>query len=62
MDLADAQWGDVPGRYPSYQTCHPYFQEWCRDGALRRILQALAKDLYLGFLWLGSICTFLRHF
>jgi transposase len=41
-----AQWADLPGRYPSYQTCHRYFQEWCRDGTLKRILHALAEDLY----------------
>jgi transposase len=40
-----AQWWDMPGRYPPYQTCHRYFQEWCRDGTLRRILHALAKGL-----------------
>ena len=41
-----AQWADMPGRYPPYQTCHRYFQEWCRDGTLKRILHALAEDLY----------------
>ena len=41
-----AQWGDMPDRYPPYQTCHRYFQEWCRDGTLKRILHALAEDLY----------------
>lgn len=41
-----AQWADVPDRYPPYQTCHRYFQQWCRDGTLERILHALAQDLY----------------
>jgi transposase len=41
-----AQWADMPARYPPYQTCHRYFQEWCRDGTLERILHALAEDLY----------------
>ena len=41
-----AQWADLPDRYPPYQTCHRYFQEWCRDGTLERILHALAEDLY----------------
>ena len=41
-----AQWADLPDRYPPYQTCHRYFQEWCRDGTLMRILHALAEDLY----------------
>ena len=41
-----AQWADLPDRYPPYQTCHRYFQEWSRDGPLKRILHALAEDLY----------------
>ena len=23
-----AQWREMPGRYPPYQTCHRYFQRW----------------------------------
>ena len=41
-----AQWADLPDRYPPYQTCHRYFQQWSRDGTLTRILHALAQDLY----------------
>lgn len=41
-----AQWADLPDRYPPYQTCHRYFQEWSRDGTVKRILHALAEDLY----------------
>ena len=41
-----AQWADLPDRYPPYQTCHRYFQEWSQDGTLKRILHALAEDLY----------------
>ncbi len=41
-----AQWAELPDRYPPYQTCHRYFQEWSRDGTLDRILEALAEDLY----------------
>ena len=41
-----AQWADLPDRYPPYQTCHRYFQQWTRAGTLRRILRALAEDLY----------------
>ena len=41
-----AQWADLPDRYPPYQTCHRYFQQWCRDGTLKRLLHALARDLY----------------
>ena len=41
-----AQWADLPDRYPPYQTCHRYFQQWTRDGTLTRILRALAEDLH----------------
>ena len=41
-----AQWADLPGRYPPYQTCHRYFQQWSRDGTLKRLFHALARDLY----------------
>jgi transposase len=41
-----ARWQELPGRYPPYQTCHRYFQEWSRNGTLKRILHALAEDLY----------------
>ncbi len=40
-----AQWADLPGRYPPYQTCHRRFQRWVRDRTLERILEALASDL-----------------
>ena len=41
-----APWKDLPDRYPSYQTCHRRFQQWSRDGTLKRTLHALAEDLY----------------
>ncbi len=41
-----APWRDLPQWYPPYQTCHRRFQQWCRKGALKRILHALAEDLY----------------
>ncbi len=41
-----APWKDLPERYPPYQTCHRRFQHWCREGTLKRVLHALAKDLY----------------
>ena len=40
-----ARWQDLPGRFPPYQTCHRRFQQWSRDGTLRRVLEALAEDL-----------------
>jgi hypothetical protein len=27
------------------QTCHRWFQQWVREGILRTVLEALAKDL-----------------
>src|SRR5688500_935508 len=41
-----APWKDLPDRYPSYQTCHRRFQRWVRNGTFRRVLKALAVDLY----------------
>ncbi len=41
-----APWKDLPERYPPYQTCHRRFQHWCREGTLKRVLHALAEDLY----------------
>ncbi len=41
-----APWKDVPERYPPYQTCHRRFQQWCREGTLKRVLHAVAEDLY----------------
>ena len=42
-----APWRDLPERYPPYQTCHRrFFQHWCRGGTLKRVLHALAEDLY----------------
>ncbi len=40
-----ARWQDLPERFPPYQTCHRRFQQWSRDGTLRRALEALAEDL-----------------
>src|SRR5579884_4305196 len=40
-----ARWKDLPERFPPYQTCHRRFQQWVRDGTLKRMLETLAKDL-----------------
>ena len=40
-----APWADLPGRFPSYQTCHRRFQEWVDSGTLKTVLEALAEDL-----------------
>jgi transposase len=40
-----AQWGDLPSRYPPYQTCHRRYQQWVDEGVMEKILRALAEDL-----------------
>ncbi len=35
----------MPERFPSYQTCHRWFQAWTRSGVIRQALEALARDL-----------------
>ena len=40
-----ARWADLPERFPPYQTCHRRFQEWVKDGRLRKVLETLAQDL-----------------
>lgn len=40
-----ARWQDLPDRFPPYQTCHRRFQEWVRDGRLKKVLETLAQDL-----------------
>ena len=40
-----ARWQDLPTRFPPYQTCHRRFQQWVREGTLRKVLEALAQDL-----------------
>jgi transposase len=41
-----APWADLPGRYPSDQTCHRRFQQWVRLGVLRSILEVRAQALH----------------
>lgn len=40
-----AQWKEMPSRYPPYQTCHRYFQEWVKQRLFQKILRALAKEM-----------------
>ena len=40
-----AQWNELPGKYPPYQTCHRRFSEWVRDGKLAELLRVLAQDM-----------------
>jgi transposase len=40
-----SRWQDLPERFPPYRTCHRRFQQWSRDGTLREVLEALARDL-----------------
>ena len=40
-----APWKDLPERYPPYQTCHRWFQQWQQDGTLVALLRVLVEDL-----------------
>ena len=40
-----APWKDMPARYPPYQTCHRWLQQWRKQGVFEHILVALAEDL-----------------
>ncbi len=40
-----AQWAEMPGKFPPYQTCHRRFQGWVREGVLVKVLRTLAEDL-----------------
>ena len=40
-----APWKDLPSRFPPYQTCHRRFQQWQEQGVMRRVVEALARDL-----------------
>jgi transposase len=40
-----ARWADLPERFPPYQTCHRRFQQWVKDGRLKKVLETLAEDL-----------------
>lgn len=40
-----ARWSDLPDRFPPSQTCHRRFQQWVKDGRLRKVLEILAQDL-----------------
>jgi len=41
-----AQWSELPGKYPPYQTCHRRFQSWIREGKLVELLRLLARQLH----------------
>ena len=41
-----AQWAEMPGKYPPYQTCHRRFQQWVREGRFAEVLRLLAKHLH----------------
>jgi transposase len=43
-----APWRDIPRRYPSCSTCFRRFQQWRKDGVLKRALALLRCDLSRG--------------
>jgi transposase len=40
-----AQWQDLPDKYPPYQNCHRYFQDWIKAGVWDKVLWEIARDL-----------------
>ena len=40
-----APWKDLPERYPSYQTCHRWFQQWSRNGTIERVVPVKFREL-----------------
>jgi transposase len=40
-----AAWADLPDRFPSGSTCFRRFSRWVKAGVLRKLLEALARDL-----------------
>ncbi|MGV3615266.1 MAG: IS5 family transposase [Fimbriimonas sp.] len=43
--VSGARWKDLPKEYPSYQTCHRWFQRLSQSGRLLEMLQGFAKEL-----------------
>jgi transposase len=41
-----APWRDLPRRYPPRSTCHARFQQWVRDGTLRKLFDGLVLRLH----------------
>jgi transposase len=42
----EAQWRELPEKYPPFQTCHRRFQQWVRTGKLEEALRRLARYLH----------------
>jgi hypothetical protein len=41
-----ARWENIDKKkYPSYQTCHRYFQQWVRSGVFHNALLVLSEEL-----------------
>jgi transposase len=40
-----AAWADLPDRFPSGSTCFRRFSRWVKAGVLRKLLEAVARDL-----------------
>ena len=42
--ISGASWQMLPkGEFPSYQTCHRYFQNWTKAGVIKKILRTLSR-------------------
>ena len=43
--VSGAPWPLLPKeQYPSYQTCHRYFQQWVQKGVMQKMLKALSSS------------------
>jgi transposase len=42
--ISGAPWHMLPkGEFPSYQTCHRYFQQWTKQGVIKKMLRTLSR-------------------
>ena len=40
-----APWRSIPeGIYPSFQTCHRYFQQWAKEGLLKKLVRKIRRQ------------------
>ena len=46
-----ARWADLPERFPPDQTYHRRFQQWVKDGRLKKVLETLARVYWNAASW-----------
>lgn len=45
MVRAGAPWRDLPAEFGPWQTVYDYFNRWCSDGTLAKVLQSLKRAM-----------------